>query len=74
MHGIERIRKLDEPSPSEVRVRRIVVRYSNGRVLNFIPEAGRELFSEDDMLELVKVLEHAYSNLEWVEVASRSTD
>ena len=38
-------------------VTRIVVRYSDGRVMNFVPDAGRDTFSEDDILELKKVLE-----------------
>ena len=40
-----------------VGVTRVVVRYSDGRVMNFVPDARREAFSEDDMLELKKVIE-----------------
>jgi hypothetical protein len=48
----------------------VVVRYSDGRTLTFVPEAGRENFSEDDMRELVKVLERAYSAAEWAEAGN----
>ena len=48
-----------------------MVRYSDGRVLNFVPDAGRETFSEDDMLELKKVLSTASSKAEWAEINTR---
>ena len=59
MHGIERTRKATGLTEHGVGVARIVVRYSDGRVMNFVPDAGREAFSEDDMLEMKKVLERA---------------
>ncbi len=74
MHGIEKKRELQDgleesgTSPWSMRINRIVVRYRDGRALNFEPEAGRPWFSEDDMLELVKVLERASSAAEWAEV------
>jgi hypothetical protein len=49
-----------------------VVRYADGRTLNFIPESGRENFSEDDMLELKKILTRASSTAEWAEVGESS--
>ena len=49
-----------------------MVRYADGRALNFIPEAGRENFSEDDMLELKKVITRASSAAEWAEVGESS--
>ena len=52
MHGIERTRKLQEELPQSMRVTRVVFRYTDGRTLTFIPEAGREAFIEDDMIEL----------------------
>jgi hypothetical protein len=52
-------------------VTRIVLRYSDGRVLNFVPDAGREAFSEDDMLELKKVIERMSSAAEWAEINTR---
>ena len=52
MHGIERTRKAAGPMEHGVGVTRMVVRYSDGRVMNFVPDAGRDAFSEDDMLEM----------------------
>jgi hypothetical protein len=54
-----------------VGVTRVVVRYSDGRVINFVPDAGREAFSEDDMLELKKILEQTSSKAEWAEINTR---
>ena len=71
MHGIERIRKAHGPTEEGVGVTRIVVRYSDGRVMNFVPDAGREAFSEDDILELKKVIEQASSTAEWAEINTR---
>ena len=50
MHGIERTREDAGPMERGVGVTRIVVRYSDGREVNFVPDAGRTAFSEDDML------------------------
>ena len=72
MHGIERIRNLQEELPRSTTVSRIVFRYTDGRTLTFIPEAGRESFSEDDMIGLVKVLEKASSTAEWAEAGQIS--
>ena len=49
----------------------IVVRYSDGRVMNFVPDAGRTAFSEDDMLELKKVIDRMASTAEWAEINTR---
>ena len=69
MHGIYRKRDLNENSQSSYEdINRVVVRYADGRTLNFIPEAGRENFSEDDMLELKKILTRASSTAEWAEL------
>jgi len=46
----------------------VVVRYSNGRVLTFVADAGRKVFNEDDLLELEKVFARASSVTEWAEV------
>lgn len=73
MHGIERIRKTQGPPQSGNGIARVVVRYSDGRVLNFEPDAARNVFSEDDILELKKVLDTASSTAEWAEVAERRT-
>jgi hypothetical protein len=72
MHGIERTRKLQEELPQSTTVVRIVFRYTDGRTLTFIPEAGREAFIEDDMIELDKVLEQVSSTVEWAEIGQMS--
>ncbi len=73
MHGIIRQRNYGKRSgTSYIDINRVVVRYADGRALNFVPEAGRENFSEDDMLELVKVLISASSTAEWAEVGDTS--
>ena len=71
MHGIERTRKMEGPVEGQGGIRRIVVRYSDGRVLNFDADAGRETFSEDDILELKKVLDAAASKAEWADTNTR---
>ncbi len=73
MHGIERERELQGPQNVERGVQRVVVRYSDGRVLNFIPDAGREIFNQDDMKELQRVLIAASSTAEWAEVAEQQS-
>jgi len=72
MHGIHRERNIQDGQTSHTDIDRIVVRYADGRTLNFIPEAGRENFSEDDMLELKKILTRASSTAEWAEVGESS--
>lgn len=74
MHGIIRDKNFEQNSDqtSEANIARVVVRYADGRTLTFIPEAGRENFSEDDMNELVKVLQRASSTAEWSEAGSTS--
>jgi len=71
LHGIERSREMSDPSGSQGGVTRIIVRYSDGRVLNFVPDAGREAFSEDDILELKKLLDTASSKAEWADINTR---
>lgn len=73
MHGIERTRKMQGPPEPDNGVARIVVNYTGGRVLNFIPDAGSDVFSEDDILELKKVFDTASSIFEWAEVSERET-
>ena len=72
MHGIERTKKLSGRPTQNQGIRRVAVRYSDGRVLNFIPDAGREVFNEDDLLELEKVLMRASTTAEWAEVGEGS--
>ena len=71
MHGIERTRKAIGPKEDSVGVTSIVVRYSDGRVMTFVPDAGRETFSEDDILELKKVIGRIASTAEWAEINTR---
>ena len=71
MHGIERTRKAPGPMEHGVGVTRVIVRYYDGRVMNFVPDAGRDAFSEDDMLELKKVIERISSTAEWAEINTR---
>lgn len=74
MHGITRVKNFEQNSDqtSQADIARVVVRYADGRTLTFIPEAGRENFSEDDMKELAKVFERASSTAEWSEAGSTS--
>jgi hypothetical protein len=71
MHGIQRTRKAHGPAEQGLGVTRVVVRYSDGRAMIFVPDAGRTAFSEDDMLELKKVLDRASSASEWADINTR---
>ncbi len=70
MHGIQRSREMKDPSGSQGGITRVIVRYSDGRSLSFVPDARRESFSEDDMLELKKVLDRCSSAAEWAEMSA----
>ncbi len=72
MHGIERTRKMQGPLERQGGIRRIVVRYSDGRVLNFDADAGRETFSEDDILEFKEILDKASAKAEWADTNTRA--
>ena len=52
-------------------ITKVVVRYSDGRVLNFVADARRPAYSEDDLLELKKVISRAASTAEWAEINTR---
>jgi hypothetical protein len=52
-------------------ITRVVVHYADGRVLNFVADARRPAFSEDDMLELKKVIDRAASAAEWADINTR---
>ena len=73
MHGIERTRKMQGPPEPDNGIAKIVVRYADGRVFNFIPDGGADVFSEDDILELKKMLDKASATSEWAEVTERGT-
>jgi hypothetical protein len=70
LHSIERTREMRDPSGAQGGITRIMVRYSDGRILNFVPDARRESFSEDDLLELKKVLDRASWAAEWAEISA----
>ena len=72
MQGIVREKnRPDANGPSAGGVSRIVVRYEDGRVLKFVPDVRREAFSEDDVLELKKILDRASAAAEWADVNTR---
>ena len=71
MHGIQREKRRNGPAEEGVGVAKIVVRYTDGRVLNFVPDARRETFSEDDILELQKMIDHASATAEWADINTR---
>ena len=71
MQDIERTRKTNAPREGGVAVSQIVFRYSDGRELRFVPDAGRETFSEDDILELKSVLDRTSSHAEWADINLR---
>lgn len=52
-------------------ISRVIVRYSDGRSLNFVADARRPIFSEDDLLELKKVISRASSAAEWADINTR---
>ena len=62
---------MSDPSGSQGGITRVIVRYSDGRVLNFVADARRPAFSEDDMLELKKVISRASSTAEWAGINTR---
>ena len=70
MHGIQRSREMKDPAGTQGGITKVMVRYSDGRVLTFVPDARREAFSEDDMLELKKVLGRASAASEWAEISN----
>jgi hypothetical protein len=71
VHGIQRTREMRGSPGSQGGLTKITVSYSDERVLTFVPDAGREAFSEDDLLEFKKVLERASSAAEWADISTR---
>ncbi len=69
MHGIQRSSEMKDPAGAQGGITKVMVRYSDGRLLTFVPDARREAFSEDDMLELKKVLDRAASAAEWADIS-----
>ena len=52
-------------------ITKVMVRYSDGRVVNFVADARRPTYSEDDLLELKKVISRAASTAEWADINTR---
>ncbi len=71
MHGIQREKRRSGGARTGVGVSRVVVRYADGRVMNFVPDARRPSFHEDDVLELKKILTRAASDAEWSDINTR---
>jgi hypothetical protein len=71
VHGIQRSSEMKNPAGAQGGITKVMVRYSDGRLLTFVPDARREAFSEDDMLELKKVLSKASSAAEWADISTR---
>jgi hypothetical protein len=71
VHSIQRTGGPDDSPEARGGITKVMVRYSDGRVLNFVPDARRKVFSDDDMLELKKVVSRASSASEWADVSSR---
>lgn len=72
LHGIQRERTMKEPGKTGG-IQRVVIRYTDGRTVNVMPDAKRKTFSEDDAKELRKVFDAASSTAEWAELSTRST-
>lgn len=62
---------MSSPVGSQGGISRVIIRYSDGRVLNFVADARRPTFSEDDMLELKKIITRASSAAEWADINTR---
>ena len=71
MHGIQRENRHSSQNLKGVGVSRILVRYADGRILKFVPDAGRRSFHEDDVLELKKILTRAAATAEWSDINTR---
>ncbi len=79
MHGIEVTRESTEGGSgdsraAEVWIRRISVCNEDGSVMTFIPEAGEEFFSKDDVDRLVGIVHKAAETLEWGQVSEGAPD
>jgi hypothetical protein len=68
-HGIEVKRRAADgswdPTAGEMLIRRICVRYEDGRRVCFVPEFGEEFFSQDDAHRVVGMLHIGSEALEW---------
>ena len=68
-HGVEMNRRATDgsgdPRASEILIRRICIHYEDGWKVCFIPEAGEEFFSRDDVHRVVGMLHTGSEELEW---------
>jgi hypothetical protein len=68
-HGVDVRRRdrdgLGDRGASQVLIRRIRLRYEDGRRVCFVPEAGEEFFSQDDAHRVVGMLHKGAEVLEW---------
>lgn len=62
---------MSRPAGSQGGISRVIIRYSDGRVLNFVADARRPIYSEDDLLELKKIISRASSAAEWADINTR---
>jgi hypothetical protein len=69
VHGIirERNRKEGSEPSSYTNIRRIEVRYSDGTIMRFVAEAGREFFQQDDLHQIVELFNATAETAEWSE-------
>ncbi len=70
MHGIVREGKHNWGRDG-AGVTTVVIRYSDGRVMKFVPDAKRQVFHEDDILELKKIVSRASASAEWSDINTR---
>lgn len=69
MHGIQRVTGAGKRSRARyASVNWVEIRYSDGRRLQFVPDADAEFFDEDDMLKLSELLAKTSQIREWAEV------
>ena len=68
-HGVEVSRRAADdswdPMTGAMLIRRICIRYEGGRRVCFVPEAGEEFFSRDDVRRVVGMLHTGSEDLEW---------
>lgn len=74
MHGIERASNTHGPPRADNGISRVVIHYSDGRSVNVVPDAGRDVFTEDDIRGLKQVLDSASSKAEWAKLSQQTGD
>ena len=62
---------MSSPVGSQGGISGVIIRYSDGRVLNFVADARKPIYSEDDLLELKKIISRASSAAEWADINTR---